>query len=65
MFIKNSEILDSPKYTCGAKLGKYLIYKYHIPVLNITKDNKYVFVDTKMLQTILKSLPIGIRLFYK
>jgi len=50
-----------PTFKCHKLLANYLIYDKHLPVLDV--DNNYwYFNDNALLQEILESLPLWLRL---
>jgi len=62
MYIVNEPELLKESYKCNAKIGRYLVYTKHLPLLH--QDKKYwYFAKTEELEYTLNSLPILLKIF--
>ena len=51
-------------YECKKDIANYLIYKMHLPVLDV-KGNIYYFLYDENLKNILGSMPLWLKLYDK
>lgn len=61
MFIKNLQGMDIPVYKCNVIIGEWLVNEKSIPVLSI-KDKKWYFSKTPLLEEVLESMPLYLRM---
>jgi len=64
MYVLNiDEIPGMKTFKCGKMLSNWLIKEKNIPLLAMSKNGKYIFADTKLLQETLEQKPLFFDIF--